>query len=93
VKGSILDGIIWIFVWLNASGRTMALRSAHLLTEVSTGAQGRQCCHTHLSIVKKLWETHHPGSLGSCQGMAFTCASSCNVLLNKAFQAPYQTLS
>jgi hypothetical protein len=33
---SILDGIIGIFLWLNPSGHTMALRSTLPLTYVST---------------------------------------------------------
>jgi len=36
VAGSIPVGIIWIFQWHNPSGRTMALGSTQLLTEMST---------------------------------------------------------
>jgi hypothetical protein len=36
VAGSIPDGIIGIFHWLNPSGSTMALESTQLLTEMST---------------------------------------------------------
>jgi len=93
VKGSILDGgIIWIFDWLNASCLTKALSSTHL-TDTSTGSQGIQSCHTHVSIVDKLWETRHPGSLRAYQGRAFTCASSRSALLNKPFQNPINLLA
>ena len=36
VAGSIPDGVIGIFQWLNPSGRTMALRSTRPLTGIST---------------------------------------------------------
>jgi hypothetical protein len=36
VTGSIPDGVIGIFQWLNPSGRTMAMESTQPLTEMST---------------------------------------------------------
>jgi hypothetical protein len=36
MSGSIPDGVIVIFHWLNPSGRTMALGSTQPLTEMST---------------------------------------------------------
>jgi len=59
-SGSILGGVIAIFYWHNPSGRTMALRSNHPLTEMKTtnissgvkaaGACGWQPYHLHVPI-------------------------------------------
>ena len=76
VKGSIPDGVIWIFHWHNPSGHSMALGLTQPLTEMSTrnvswGCKGGRCvglttlppsCADWLEI----WESRPPGILWAC---------------------------
>jgi len=80
VTGSIPDGFIGIFHWLNPSSHTMALGSTQPLTEMSTrsiswggGGKGSRCiglttlppsCAERLEI----WEPWPPGTLRAYSG-------------------------
>jgi len=83
VAGSISEGVIGIFHWLNPSGRTMVLRSIQLLTEMSTssiywggkvaGAWGRQPCDVSVSTVSKSGSftvVEPSGPVQACTGIA-----------------------
>jgi hypothetical protein len=78
VAGSIPDGVIGFFHWLNPSGRTMALGSTQPLIEMSTRnvfwSKGGRCVglttlpHSRSDCLK-IWETQPPGTLGACSGL------------------------
>ena len=78
VVGSIPEGVFGIFLSLNPSDCTMALRSIQLLTEMSTGDifygdKGGRC--VGLTALPRLcadclemWEPQHRGTLRACPG-------------------------
>jgi len=77
--GSIPDGVIGFFHWHNPSGRTMALGSTQLLTEmsarnVSWGSKGGQCVGLttlppSCADCLEMWEPQPPGTLRACPGL------------------------
>jgi len=93
VAGSIPHGVIWIFHWHNPSGRTVALGSTQLLTEMSTrniswgvkaaGAWGWQPCHLHVSSVLKSGSLNllePSGPVRACNGIALPFSTiRCNL--------------
>ena len=80
IAGSIPDGIIGTFLWLNLSGRTMNLGLNQSLTEMSTrgilreikaaGAQGWQPYQLRMLIFLKLWEPQPPGAQRACPDLS-----------------------
>ena len=83
--GSIADVVIWIFHWLNPSGRILNLASAQLLTETNTrtipfwakAGQYVELINLPLSCVNSLefWKLQPPGALGKYPDL-YTCSST-----------------
>ena len=81
VADSIPDGVNGIFRWHNLSGRTMALGSTQLLTEMNTGniswGKGGRCVGLTLppscADCLEIWEPQPPGTLRACPGLQWDC--------------------
>ena len=79
VVGSIPDGFIGIFPWLNPSSRTMALWLTQPVIEISTrnislGGKGCQCVElttlpTSCADCLEILEPQPPGTLWACRGL------------------------